>query len=146
MSTYFTQDLDVVQVEQPVSIVYEQCLVIRKVYETAHLLFEAVYIVLDRLLRHHLAHIGTTGRITDHGCTSTDQGDWFVSCHLQTLHQAQSHEMSDMKAVGSRIKSDVECCFSVVDEITDLSFVRYLRDQPAGNQFIIKCHSIFLAF
>ena len=37
-----------------------------------HLLFEAVTVVLDGFRCHHLTHVGTSGRITDHCGTATD--------------------------------------------------------------------------
>ena len=89
--------------------------------------------MLNGFLCHHLAHITSSGRIAYHSRTTTDQSDRFVSRHLQTFHQAQCHEMSYMKAVCGRIKSDVECCFSIVDQFFDFFFVGYLGDQTTGN-------------
>ena len=43
--------------------------------------------------------------------------------HLETFHQAQCHEMSHMKAVCGRIKTDVEGSLSVIDQFLDLLFI-----------------------
>ena len=64
---------------KPIGIVYQHCLAFSEIDETAHLLFETVYVVLNGLRCHHQTHIGTSGRITDHGCTAADQRDWLVS-------------------------------------------------------------------
>ena len=53
-------------------------------------------------------------------------GDRFVSCHLETFHQAQCHEMSYMKAVSGWVKTDVENCLSFVYHFTDFFFICYL--------------------
>ena len=60
------------------------------------------------------------------------QGDRLVACHLQTFHQAQCHEMSYMKAVCGRVKTDIENGFSFVDQFFDLFFVCNLGDQTSG--------------
>ena len=96
--------------------------------------------MLNGLRCHHLTHIGTSGWITDHGCTTADQRDWLVSCHLQTFHQTQCHKMSHMQTVSCRVKTDIKYCFSIVDEFLDFFLIGYLCDQTSGNQFVVKCH------
>ena len=96
--------------------------------------------MLDCLRCHHLTHICSSGWITDHSCSSTDQCDWFISCFLQTFHQTQCHEMSYVKAVCCRVKSDVECSLSIVDQVFDPVFVCYLCDQTSCNEFFINSH------
>ena len=135
-----TQHFHVVQIQQPVCIVYYHCLSIRKVDETAHLLFEAVHVVLDCFFCHHLAHIGSSRRIANHRCTTADQCNWFIAGHLQTLHQTECHKMSDMKAVRRRVKSNVENGFPIIYQFLNFFFVCYLRDQSTGNQFVIYFH------
>ena len=140
MCAYLTQYIDIVQVKQPVCIVYHQCFVFGEIDETAHLLLEAVAVVLDRLFCHHLAHVGTSGRVADHRRTASDQGDRLVACLLQTLHQAKCHEVSDMKAVRGRVEADVKRRLSVVYEIADLFFICYLCNQSSCNEFVVNLH------
>ena len=45
---------------------------IREINKTAHLLFEALYVMVDCLFCHHLTHICTSGWVTNHGSTTTD--------------------------------------------------------------------------
>ena len=48
--------------------------------------------------------------------------------------------MSYMKAVGGRIESDVENSLSVIDEVADQRFIRYLCDQASCLKFFINSH------
>ena len=100
--------------------------------------------MLDGLDGHHRAHIGTAGRVADHGGAAADERDRLVACHLHALHQAERHEVTDVQAVCGRVKADVERRLAVVDHLADLFFVRYLRDQAARFQFVVKFHRIFL--
>ena len=43
--------------------------------------------------------------------------------------------MSNMKAVRSRVKADIECGFTAVYKLSDFFFVRNLGNQAAGFQF-----------
>ena len=88
--------------------------------------------MLDRLRCQHLAHIRTSGRIADHAGAAAKYCDRLVACHLQTFHQAQCHEMTYMKAVCGRVKTDIENSFSFVDQFFDLFFVCNLGDQASG--------------
>ncbi len=99
--------------------------------------------MLDHLRCHHLSHIGTSGRIPDHAGPASDQGNRLVSCHLQALHQTQSHEMTYMQAVCGRIKTDIEGSLSLVYHFFNFFFVRNLRDQTAGYQLLVTIHSLF---
>ena len=89
--------------------------------------------MLDDLRSHHLTHICTSGWVTYHTGSAADQGDRLISCHLETFHQAQCHEMSYMKAVSGWVKTDVENCLSFVYHFTDFFFICYLGDQASGN-------------
>ena len=97
----------------------------------------------DVFLGEHLAHVGTAGRITDHGSAAADQRNGLVACHLQALHQGQGHEMASGQAVGSAVKTDIEGCFAVVDQIDDL-IIGDLSHQPASLEFFVQSHNHFL--
>ena len=146
MSTYLTEKLYIVKVHKPVSIVYHKSFSIREIDETAHLLLEAVNIVLDGFFCQHLTHIGPSGRVTDHSCSAAEKGDRTVSCHLQSLHQAKSHEVTYMKAVCCRVKANIECGFPVIYHLFDLVFVCNLCDQATCFQFFPNCHCSFLLY
>ena len=98
--------------------------------------------MLNRLLRHHLAHIRSAGWISNHSGSAAKKSNGTVPRHLQTLHQAERHEVAYMKAVCSGIKADVKSGFPLVYHFFDFFFVCYLGDQPSGFQFFPNCHFI----
>ena len=89
--------------------------------------------MLDNLWRHHSSHISTARWISYHSGTPADQGDWLISCHLQTLHQAERHKMSYMEAVCCRVKANIEYRLSLIYHFPDLFFVCYLGNKTSGN-------------
>ena len=135
-----TKQFHVIEVKQPVRIVDHERFSVRKINETAHLNLKALDIVGDLLLCEHFPHIGLAGRVADHACAAPEQGDRFIACHLQALHEAQGHKMSDVQAVRRRIKADVENGFSRIDEFPDPLLVRYLCNQASCFQFFIYLH------
>ncbi len=126
-----TDEIDVIQVTQPVGIVDHRCLAFPELDEAAHLLLKAFTVVVDRLGGHHLAKVGASRRIADHRGTAAHQRDGLIACHLQALHQAKCHKVSDMKAVRRRIEADVKYGFSVVDQFPDLRLVSQLCEQTS---------------
>ena len=141
---HLTQQLDVVEVEQPVGVVEHHRFAFAKFNEALHLTFEALGVVGDVLFGQHLSHVGSAGWVTDHGGAAANQRDWAVACHLQTLHQGQRHKVSGGQAVGGAVKADVKGCFSCVDQFLDFFFVGDLSNQTTANQFFIQCHLYFL--
>ena len=137
---HLSQQVHIVQLQQPVSVVEHDGLTLSEVDKPLHLAFEALGVVVDVLLGEHLPHIRTAGGVADHGGAASDQGDGLVTSHLQTLHQGQSHEMSSRQRVRRAVKADVERGLAVVDHLADLILVGDLRDQTAGHQFLINSH------
>ena len=58
------------------------------------LFLKTVRIVLDLFDRHHLAHIGTHGRVSDHRCSAAEKSDWTVSGFLHMHHCHNCKKMS----------------------------------------------------
>ena len=54
---------------------------------------------------------GRRGRRSCRG-TAADEGDGLIARHLQTLHQAQGHEMTHVQAVCGGIKANIKYRFS----------------------------------
>ena len=140
-----TQQVHIVQIQQPVCVVDNPGLPLSELNEPRHLLLEAVAVVLDDLRRHHRSGIGPSGRITDHAGSASKQGDRFVPRHLQSLHQAQRHKMPDMQAVRSRVEPDVERRLAGIDHVSDPVRIRELREQSAGLKFLIYTHQNILS-
>ena len=99
----------------------------------------------DGLLGHHLAHIGSPRGVADHRGSAADQNDRTVARHLKTAHEAQRHEMPDVKAIRRRVKADIEDRLAAVDHFLDLVFIGDLRDQTARHQLLVNRHFHFLA-
>ena len=133
-------EIDVVQVQQPVGIVDHHGLALAELNEPLHLLFEAGAVVVDGLLGHHGAHIRPAGGIADHGRAAADEGNGSVAGHLQPLHQAQCHEVTHMQGVGSGVKADIEHGLAVVDHFPDFFLVCHLGNETPGNQLVIQFH------
>ena len=98
--------------------------------------------MVNVLFGQHFAHVGTARRVADHGGAAANQGNGFVACHLQALHQGQGHKVAGGQAVGCAVKSDVESSLAVVDYFLDFFLVRYLGNQAAGFQFVINGHGV----
>ena len=96
--------------------------------------------MLDVLSCHHLSHIGSAGGVADHSGTSADKDNRLVACHLESLHKAKSHKVTNVERVRSGVKANVERGFAVIDHFLDFVFVCYLGDKASGNEFFINLH------
>ena len=135
---HLAQQLDVVELHQPVGVVEHHGLALAEVDEALHLALETFGIVVDVGLGEHLAHIVATRGVSDHGRAAADQGDGLVARHLESFHQAQRHEVADVQAIRRAVKADVERRLAVVDEVANLLLVRHLRDQAARFELFIN--------
>ena len=138
------QQLNVVQVQQPVGVVQHQGLALAELNKALHLTLEALGVVVDVLLGQHLAHIGTARRVTDHCRAAANQGNGAVAGLLQALHQGQGHKVTGSQAVRRAVKANVERGLAVVDDLLDLLLVGDLGNQAAGLQFVINRHEFYL--
>ncbi len=138
--------LNVIEVAEPVGIVDHEGLVGPELDKAAHLLFEALAVVVDLVDSHHAAQVLAAGRISDHASAAAHQGDRFVARLLQPLHQKQGHKMTNVQRIRSGIKSDIKSGLSIVHEITDLVLVRQLGQKPPGLQFLKDFHFDVLLF
>ena len=140
LSADFTEQFDVIELQEPVRVVDHDRFAFAELDESLHLSLEAVTVVLDGLRRHHGTHVGTTGGVADIAGAATDQNDRLVARHLQSLHEAERHEVADMEGVRRRVEADVEGGFPFVDEFLDFVFIRHLGNKAAGNEFVIDGH------
>ena len=100
--------------------------------------------MLNGLGCQHLTHIGLAGRVAYHAGAAAYQCDRLVACHLESLHQAQCHEVTNVQAVRSGVKTDIESCLTVVDKLLQLLFIGHLGDEPSSFQFFKTSHYYFL--
>ena len=136
-----TQVVDVVQLAQPVRIVDHERLAIGKINEASNLLFKAVAIVLDLLVRQHPAHVTAPGWIADRARAAADEGNGAMARPLQMRHGHEGDEVTGMQAVRRRVKTDVERDFLLVQELAQLLLIRALRDVAAlfqGIQYVCQ--------
>ena len=96
-SANVAKNLNIVKTEEPIGIVYHNCFALAEVDEALHLLFKAIAVVLDCFSCHHLAHICSARGVANHSSTATDKNDGLISCHLQSLHKAESHKVTNVK-------------------------------------------------
>ena len=69
---HLAQQLNIVEIQQPVGVIDHDGLALAEVDEALHLLLEAFGVVVDVLRCQHLAHVGTAGWIPDHGSSAAD--------------------------------------------------------------------------
>ena len=138
----FAQKVYIVQVQQPVRVIDRNrlSLALSEIDKSAHLLTEALAVVLNLLNRHHGTGIGSAGRISDHARAAAQESDRFIPRHLQPLHQAQCHKVAYMEAVRGRIESDVKGRPAVIDHLTDLFRIRQLREKASRLKLLINTH------
>ena len=137
------QKLDIVEVQQPVSVVDHDGLARPEFDEALHLTLEAFGVVVDILLGQHLAHVGAAGGVADHGRAAADERDRLVARHLQTLHKRQRHKMTGGQGIRRAVEADIELGLARVDHFADLRLIRDLLDKPSGLQFFINTHCDF---
>ena len=137
---HLPQQVDIVQLQQPVRIIEHHSLAVAKLNEPFHLLFETVTVVLNRLRGHHGTHIRPAGGVADIAGAAANQCDRAVARHLEPLHQAQRHKVSHMERIGRGVKANVKHGFAVVHQLPNFLLIRDLSNQLAGLQFLINLH------
>ena len=135
-----TEQLHIVEIQQPVRIVEHQRLALAEFNEALHLPLEAFCVMVDILSREHSAHISSAGRVPDHGRAAADEGNRLIACQLQPLHKCQCHEMSGGQAVCRAVKAYIESCLTGIDHGFDFFLVGHLGDKSPCYQLIVNCH------
>ena len=137
---------NVVQVPEPVGIVHHSRLALAELDEAGHLALKALAVLVNLIDRHHAAHIGSAGGVSDHTRAAADQGNRLVARVLQALHQAECHEVPHMQTVRGRVEADIEGRLTLVHEAAHLFLVGHLCNQPAGLELIVAIHLFFSSF
>ncbi len=140
----FAQELNVVQIAQPVRIVGNDCavLAIVKIDEAGKLVFNARYIVVDGFHRHHFTHIRFAGGVANHTCAAAHQTDGAVAALLHVRHCHNGQEVADMQAVRRRVDTDIKCNAPFCKQFLDFIFMCQLFNKAAFFQnFISISHS-----
>ena len=147
MRSYIPQQLNVVQLAEPISVVDNQSLVIAEIKKSSHLLLEAIAIVLNILVGKHLAHIGTTRWITYSTSTAAYQANRTMTCSLHMGHNHQAQKMTYMKAVCCWIKTYIEGYLLVSQHLPHFVLVGALGNIASFLQYIKNTctHFIYLS-
>ena len=140
------EELDVVEVSEPVGVVDHHGLAFAEFDKAAHLLLEALTVVVDLLDGHHGAKIRAPGGIADHACAAAYERYGLVACFLQSLHKKKGHKVAYMQGISGRIKADIEGGLAVVDQVSDLGGIRKLCQKASGLQFLVDFHILFHLF
>ena len=133
MYAYITQEFDIVQVSQPVAVVYDDgtAFAFVEVDETGQLVFDAGYIVVDGFYCHHFTHIRFTGGVADHGCAAAYQTDGSVAASLHVCHCHNCQEMTNVQGICCGVDADIECYAAFFKKGFDFFFVSQLFDKAA---------------
>ena len=130
------QKIDVIELSQPFAVIDHQRLVVRKVYESCDLLLETVAVVLDVLVREHLAHVRASRWVADRSRAATYEADGTMPGTLHVRHRHETKEVSDMQTVRRWIETDVEGYALFAEELSHAFFIRALSDEAALFQNI----------
>ena len=136
LRTDVAHELKEIEITQPVCVVDHLCLAGSEIDKTAHLFLKAVTVVINLLDRHHLTHVASSGRISDHRGSAAYKSDRLVASLLHALHQQKCHKMSDMKGVRSRVKANIKRRLSIIDQLRDFLLIGQLCEQSSCLQFL----------
>ena len=93
---------------EPIAVIDDDGVPFAEIKEAGHLLFDTFHVAVNLFDSKHFAHVGFAGRIADHGSAAAHQRDGLMACPLHVGHSHNRNVMTDMKAVGSWIETDVE--------------------------------------
>ena len=142
VGTHLTKQINIVQLAEPITVIYHQCLAITKVNKACHLLLELIAVILNILIGEHFAHITATRRITYSTSTAAYKTYWSVTGLLKVGHNHKSKKVTYMKAVSSWIKTNVEGNLLILKHCTNFIFISTLGDVATLFQHIKNtcCH------
>ena len=140
------QEVDVVEAAQPVRVVDDQGLAVRKVEEAAHLLLDAVHVVVDDLGGEHLAKVALAGGVADQARAAAHQGDGAVAGALHVRHGHDRDVVADVQGVRRGVKAHVEGHLFVVQHFVEVVFVHGLRDKASLAQHVHDIAHRLLSF
>ena len=136
VGTNLTKQINIIQLAEPVTIVYHQCLAVTKINEACHLLLELIAVILNILIGEHFAHITAARRITYSTSTTTYKTHWPVTSLLKMRHNHKPQKMAYMKAVSCWIKTNIEGNLLIFKHCTNFIFVSTLGDVATLFQHI----------
>ena len=140
MRAHLSQQVHIIQAQQPVAVIYHQRFAIGKINELAHLLFEAFNVVVDKFRRQHLAHIVLAAGVADHTGAAAQQCDGTVPRPLHMGHSHQSNKVTDMQTVRRRVKSNIKRNLFLLQHFPNFILMGNLCDKTTFLQHIKNRH------
>ena len=131
MRQMLTEDGNVIEVEEPVGVVYHYRLALAEIDEFLHLTAEAFRVVIDIFSCQHFSHVCSAGGVAYHCRAAADERNGLVPRHLETLHHCERHKMTCRKAVCRAVEAYIKLCSAAIDKVTYFGLVRDLRDKSA---------------
>ena len=134
------QEVDVVQVRQPVRVVDDERLVVGEIQEAAHLLLDALDVVVDVLTGEHLAQLALAGGVAHQAGASAHQRDGTMARALHMRHGHDRDVVTDVQGVRGRIEADIEGDLFAAQHLVKIVLINRLRDEASLAQHI---HNVF---
>ena len=147
LGAYIPHEIEEVEAAEPVGVVGDYGLAVRKVYKAGHLLLKTGGVVVYLLGGHHPAHIALAGGVADAGGAAAQEDYGEMACALHVGHCHQCYIVTDMQAVGSRVIADIKGCLFLSQELAELFGVGALLEKATFSQYIVYvCHRDILLF
>ena len=109
MRADFAQEIDIVELEQPIGVIDDDRRVFAlEIDKPRHLLFETFDVVLHCLPRHEIAHVRAPRGVSDHARAAADQYDGLMPRLLHVVHGDELHKMPDVQRIRRRVETDIE--------------------------------------
>ena len=142
------QEVDVVQVAQPVGVVDDLGAVglgLVEVQEGFHLLPDVGHVVVDVLHRQNLAQVALAGGVADHARAAAHQREGLVAGLLQVGHGHDRNVVADVQAVRGGVEAHVEGHHARIEGLVQLVLKGDLLYKAALFQKV-QCVHIYRSF
>ena len=133
---YVAQELDVVDLQQPVGVVGHDG-VVRAVTEAEvprERLLHVVQVVVDDLRRHQLAGFVLEGRVSHHSRAAAHQRDRAMARLLEPVQHHDLGQVTDVQAAGCRVIADIGGDDLLAEKVVQSPVVGGLVDKAALGQ------------
>ena len=139
------QEVDVIQIPQPVRVVHDLRAVglgFIEIQEALHLLFDVGDVVVDVLHGQHLPEVALAAGVADHARAAAHQREGLVSSLLQVGHGHDRNVVADVQAVRGGVEAHVEGHHALVKGLVQLVLKGDLPDKSALFQKVQCVHGI----
>ena len=143
--TNITYESEEREVLHPVVVVDELstvgCIAI-KIKEVRELLLDASHIVTQGLLVEEIALLALTRRVTNHTCSTSNEGKGFVATTLEVAKHHHTAEVSDVERIGSGVDAEVSSHLFLLEQF--VSARHHLVYHPTPCEFLYEIFHDFV--